>query len=385
MNSLILYIVEIIMNIGSIKNLDWFLLSLVVILVFFGLAAIYSTSFDSSKIVLFEKQAIFSAIGFILMAAIILTVDYRMLRTYSGILYLVAVIFLLLTILTASKVRGVYSWFDIGGFSFQPTEFIKIILVVSLAKYFSTRDINDFKHVVISSIYAGIFIVLIVKQPDMGMAAIFVVIWISMSVAAGLKFRHFVILVSAMLIVGAFSWNFVLKDYQRNRVTIFLDPGKDPLGSGYNINQSKIAIGSGGLTGKGFGHGTQSQLNFLPEKYADFIFAAIAEESGFFGVTMLFIIFACVFWQIFSVIKKINDSFGKLLIFGSGVMIFSGFFINIGSNLALMPVTGIPLPFISYGGSSLIATLITVGLIQSVIVRNEESYKIKDDVIDSYQ
>jgi rod shape determining protein RodA len=373
------------MNIGSIKNIDWFLLALVIILVFFGLAAIYSASFDSTKIVLFEKQAIFSIIGFILMVVIILTVDYRMLKTYSGILYLVAVILLILTIATASKVRGVYSWFEIGGFSLQPAEFIKIILVVSLAKYFSTRDISDFKHVIISSIYAGIFILLIAKQPDMGMAAIFVIIWISMSVAAGLKFRHFVILAMALLIAGAFSWNFVLKDYQRNRVTIFLDPGKDPLGSGYNINQSKIAIGSGGLTGKGFGRGTQSQLNFLPEKYADFIFATIAEESGFIGVTMLFVIFTCVFWQIFSMVKKINDSFGKLLIFGSGVMIFSGFFINIGSNLGLMPVTGIPLPFISYGGSSLIATLVTIGLIQSVIVRNEESYRVKDDVIDSYQ
>lgn len=373
------------MNIVSVKNLDWFLLALVFILVFFGLAAIYSTSFDSVKIVNFEKQAIFSIIGFVLMWAIIFVVDYRMLKTYSGILYLSAAAVLLLTVLTASKVRGVYSWFDIGGFSFQPTEFIKIILIIILAKYFSTRDISDFKHVIISSIYAGVFILLIAKQPDMGMAAIFVVIWISMSVAAGLKARHFAILFIVLLIAGVISWHYVLKDYQRERITIFLNPSKDLLGSGYNINQSKIAIGSGGFFGKGFGHGTQSQLNFLPEKYADFIFAAIAEESGFFGVLMLLIIYSCVFYEIFSVIRKINDFFGKLLIFGCGIMIFSGFFINIGSNLALMPVTGIPLPFISYGGSSLISTLMAIGLIQSVIVRNEESYKIKNEAIDSYQ
>lgn len=372
------------MNIGSIKNIDWFLCTLVIILVVFGLAAIYSTSFDSAKIVNFEKQAIFSVIGFILMAAIILMVDYRMLRTYSGILYLGAVLFLILIIATASMTRGVYSWFDFGGFSLQPTEFIKIILVVSLAKYFSTRDIGDFKHVIISSIYAGIFIILIILQPDVGMATIFVIIWVSMSVAAGLKFRHFVILALALVFSGAFSWGYVFKDYQKDRILIFIDPYKDPQRRGYNIIQSKIAIGSGGLLGKGFGRGTQSQLNFLPEKYSDFIFAALAEESGFLGVTMLFIVFAFIFRQIFSVVKKINDSFGKLLIFGSGVMIFSGFFINIASNLGLLPVTGIPLPFISYGGSSLIATLMTIGLIQSVIVRNEESYKIKDDIIDSY-
>ncbi|MBU3924432.1 MAG: rod shape-determining protein RodA [Patescibacteria group bacterium] len=373
------------MNIGSIKNIDWFLLILVIILVVFGLAAIYSTSFDSTKIVNFQKQAIFSVIGFVSMAVIILMMDYRMLRTYSGILYLGAVLFLILTIATASMIRGVYSWFDFGSFSFQPTEFIKIILVVSLAKYFSTRDIGDFKHVIISSIYAVIFIALIALQPDMGMAAIFVIIWVSMSVAAGLKFKHFVVLALVLAISGAFSWGYVFKDYQKDRILIFMDPYKDPQKRGYNIIQSKIAIGSGGLLGKGFGRGTQSQLNFLPEKYSDFIFAAIAEESGFLGVTMLFIIFTCVFRQIFSVIKKINDSFGKLLIFGGGVMIFSGFFINIASNLALVPVTGIPLPFISYGGSSLVATFITIGLIQNVIIRNEESYKIKDNIIDSYQ
>lgn len=269
------------MNIGSIKNIDWFLLSLVIILVFFGLAAIYSTSFDSIKNVNYQKQIIFSIIGFALIAAIILTVDYRMLKTYSGILYLGAVIFLIITIAAAPKIRGVYSWFDFGGFSFQPAEFIKIILVVSLAKYFSTRDIGDFKHVIISSIYSGIFIVLIAKQPDIGMAAIFVIIWVSMSIAAGLKFKHFAVLALVLVIGGVFSWGYVLKDYQKDRVLIFLDPYKDPQRRGYNIIQSKIAIGSGGVFGKGFGRGTQSQLNFLPEKYSDFIFAAIAEESGF--------------------------------------------------------------------------------------------------------
>lgn len=373
------------MNIRSIKNIDWFLFVLVIILVVFGLAAIYSASFDSTKIVNFQKQAIFSIIGFILMAVIILMMDYRMLKTYSGILYLGAVLFLILTIAAAPRIRGVYSWFDFGGFSLQPAEFIKIILVITLAKYFSTRDIGDFKHVIISSIYAGIFIVLIARQPDMGTAAIFAVIWVSMSIAAGLKFRHFVVLALALAISGAFSWGYVLKDYQKDRILIFIDPYKDPQWRGYNIIQSKIAIGSGGLLGKGFGRGTQSQLNFLPEKYSDFIFAAIAEESGFLGVTMLFIIFTCVFWQIFSMIKKINDSFGRLLVFGGGVMIFSGFFVNIASNLSLLPVTGIPLPFISYGGSSLIATFMTIGLIQSVLARNEETYKIKDNLIDSCQ
>lgn len=364
------------------KNIDWFLFGSVVVLVIFGLLAIYSTSFDTAKFINFEKQAVFSAIGIALMAATMFIFDYRALKTYSGVLYLLAVLALILTVIISVKVRGVYSWLNAGGFSFQPAEFIKIILVIILAKYFSTRDIHDFKHVLISGVYAGILIGLIMLQPDMGMAAIFLIIWLAMLLGGGIKAKHFFILLIAIAAISAVSWNYVFKDYQRARIAVFLDPAKDPRGIGYNVIQSKIAIGSGGLVGKGFGHGTQSQLNFLPEKYSDFIFAAIAEESGFLGAAFLFLIFASVFRKIFLSVKKINDDFGKLLIFGAGVMIFSNFFINIASNLSLLPVTGVPLPLISYGGSSMVATLLAFGLIQGVIIRNKESYKIKQNIID---
>lgn len=370
------------MNINSIKNIDWFLFALAIVLIFFGLLAIYTTSFGSTKFVNFEKQAVFSVVGIISMVIVMFAFDYRALKTYSGVLYLGAVIMLILTVVLSSKVRGVYSWFSIGGVSFQPAEFIKIILVIVLAKYFSTRDIKEFKHVIISGIYAGIFIVLIAMQPDLGMAAIFLIIWLAMLLGGGIKAKHFVFLMAAVAIVGTISWNFVLKQYQRDRIIVFLDPARDPRGIGYNIIQSKIAIGSGGLFGKGLGYGTQSQLNFLPEKYSDFIFAVIAEEAGFLGVGFLFLIFGLVFKRIFSSIKKINDDFGKLLVYGGGIMIFSNFFVNIAANLSLLPVTGVPLPLISYGGSSMITTLLVFGLIQSVIIRNKESYKIKQNIID---
>lgn len=370
------------MNAGSIKNIDWFLFALAITLVILGLIAIYSTSFGSTKFINFEKQAVFSVIGVILMIAVMAVFDYRALKTYSGILYLLAILILVLTVVISAKVRGVYSWLNLGDVSFQPAEFIKIILVIILAKYFSSRDISDFKYVLISGVYAGVLIGLILLQPDIGMAAIFMIIWLAMLLVKGIRIRHFVILIMLIAAVGVFSWNFAFKNYQRARIAAFLDPMEDPRGIGYNIIQSKIAIGSGGLIGKGFGHGTQSQLNFLPEKYSDFIFAAIAEESGFLGVSFLLLIFISVFRRIFASIKKINDDFGKLLIFGSAVMIFSNFFINIAANLSLLPVTGIPLPFISYGGSSLITTLVAFGLIQSVIVRNRESYKIKQNIID---
>jgi len=371
------------MNIGSIKNTDWFLFVLVIALIVFGAIAIYSTSFDTDKFVNFQKQGIFSIVGVALMIGIMLALDYRVLKNYSGMLYLAAVLILLVTIIFSEKTRGVYSWLNLGGVNFQPSEFVKIVLVIILAKYFSTRDISGLKYVIISSVYVGILIVLIALQPDMGMAAIFLIVWFAMILAAGVKRKHFAFLAIAIMLTGIFSWNFVFKDYQKARIVTFLNPSKDPLGRGYNIIQSKIAIGSGGFFGKGFGHGTQSQLNFLPEKNADFIFAAIAEEAGFLGVGLLLLIFACVFRQIFLAVKKTNDVFGKLLIFGSGIMIFSNFFINIAANLSLLPVTGVPLPLISYGGSSMIATLLSLGIIQSVIIRNKESYKIKQNIIDS--
>ncbi len=370
------------MNFGFIKNIDRFLFVLSITLVIFGLVSIYSTSFDSAKFVNFEKQVIFSVAGIFLMISAMFVLDYRGLKSYSGVLYLAAVLLLFFTIFFAERTRGVYSWINIGAFNFQPAEFIKIVLVIILAKYFSIKNAGDFRYVVISGIYSGILIALIALQPDFGMAAIFLIIWVSMSIAGGMKLKHLAVVFVILAGIGVLSWNFVLKDYQKDRVTTFLQPEKDPLGRGYNVIQSKIAIGSGGINGKGFGHGTQSQLNFLPEKYSDFIFAALAEESGFLGVMLLFFLFGCVFRQIFLTIKRINDSFGKLLIFGFGVMIFCNFFINIAANLSLLPVTGVPLPFISYGGSSLLATLLALGLIQNVIIRNKETYNIGQNVID---
>ncbi len=371
------------MNFNFIKNIDWFLFVLSITLVIFGLVSIFSTSFDSTKFVNFEKQAIFSVAGIFLMIGAMFAADYRVLKNYSGVLYLLAVLMLFFTIIFSEKTRGVYSWVNIGALNFQPAEFIKIILVVILAKYFSVKNIGDLRYVAISGIYSGILIALIALQPDFGMAAVFLIVWISMSIAAGIKLKHLAVIFVILAGVGILSWNFMLKDYQKARVTTFLDPGKDPLGRGYNIIQSKIAIGSGGISGKGFGHGTQSQLNFLPEKYSDFIFAALAEESGFLGVSLLFFLFGCVFRQIFITVKRINDSFGKLLVFGFGVMIFCNFFINIAANLSLLPVTGVPLPFISYGGSSLIATLLALGLIQNIIIRNKESYNVGQNIVDS--
>lgn len=373
------------MNIGSIKNslkdVDRFLFVGVIILVLFGLAVIYSTSFGTDKIVNFQKQVVFSAIGIALMVGAAL-VDYRTLKTYSGILYVIAVLILVLTLIVSYETRGVYRWLNLGEFSIGPSEFVKLILVIILANFFSTRNIGEFRYILLSAVYAGVLIGLVFLQPDMGMASLFFAIWILMLFVSGAKFKHMAVIVVFTLVFAAGSWNFALKDYQKERVWAFLNPAQDPLGRGYNVIQAKIAVGSGGLLGKGFARGTQSQLNFLPEKYSDFIFAALAEEFGFLGIGLLFLIFFFIFSRILSVIKKVNDAFGKMLIFGIGIMIFSGFFINIAANISLLPVTGLPLPLISYGGSSLLATLLSLGIIQSVIIRNKQSYKIKQNIID---
>lgn len=373
------------MNIGSIKNslkdVDRFLFVGVIILVLFGLAVIYSTSFGTDKIVNFQKQVVFSAIGIALMVGAAL-VDYRTLKTYSGILYVMAVLILGLTLIVSYETRGVYRWLNLGELSIGPSEFVKLILVIILAKFFSTRNVGEFRYILLSAVYAGVLIGLVFLQPDMGMAAVFFAIWILMLFVSGAKFKHLAVVVVFTLVFAAGSWNFALKDYQKERVWAFLNPAQDPLGRGYNVIQAKIAVGSGGLLGKGFARGTQSQLNFLPEKYSDFIFAALAEEFGFLGIGLLFLIFFFIFSRILSVIKKVNDAFGKMLIFGIGIMIFSGFFINIAANISLLPVTGLPLPLISYGGSSLLATLLSLGIIQSVIIRNKQSYKIKQNIID---
>lgn len=365
---------------NSLKNIDWFLFLGVIVLVVFGLSVIYSTSFGTDKIVNFQKQVVFSAIGIALMVGAIF-IDYRTLKTYSGVLYIIAVLILGLTLIVAYEMRGVYSWLNLGGFSIEPSEFVKLILVIILAKFFSTRNIGEFRYVLLSAVYAGVLIGFVFLQPDMGMAAVFFAIWILMLFVSGAKFKHLAVIVVFTLVFAAGSWDFALKDYQRARIWTFLNPAQDPLGRGYNVIQAKIAVGSGGLLGKGFARGTQSQLNFLPEKYSDFIFAALAEEFGFLGIGLLFLIFFFIFSRISSVIKKVNDAFGKMLIFGIGIMIFSGFFINIAANISLLPVTGLPLPLISYGGSSLLATLLSLGIIQSVIIRNKQSYKIKQNII----
>lgn len=356
---------------NTLKNLDWLLIVAVFLLSGFGLLTIYSTG--NFGAVYFEKQIVWLAVGFVLMLALSF-LDYRIFKNYSYLaflIYLLAIFLLIALLIFGTPIRGSAAWFRFGGISFEPVELVKIILIIVLAKYFSLRHIEIYRwnHFIISAAYTAIPVGLVLAQPDLGSAVILSTIWFGLIMVAGIKFKHLAVLFILLAFVFSFSWTYVLKDYQRARLTSFIAPQNDPQGAGYHILQSTIAIGSGGFFGKGLGRGTQSQLNFLPEQHTDFIFAAIAEEWGFLGSLSLISLIGFIFWRLLKIILAVPNNFSKLFISGFIVLILSQSIVNIGMNLGLLPITGIPLPFVSYGGSNLLSNFLALGLIQSIKIR----------------
>ena len=363
------------------KKLDVTLFIAIVVLISLGLITIFSTSYSSvgTDFLNFRKQFIFSIIGVVLMTGISFF-DYRALKNYTGLLYIVACLILAAVLFFGTSIRGTTGWFDFGLFNFQPSEFVKIIAIIIIAKYLSkTADyLNDLKRVVASGIYLSLPIILVLFQPDFGNALVLSFIWFSLLFVSGINKKYMALILLFGLMLFAGSWNYALEDYQKDRIITFVNPQSDPLGSGYNVIQSTIAVGSGNIWGKGLGHGSQSQLNFLPEKHTDFIFAVIAEEMGFIGVVFMLGLFGIVFYRILKIVSETQDNFGKLIVLGASFMIMFHVIINVGMNMGVMPVTGIPLPFISYGGSSLISFLIMIGIIQSVYMKGK-GYKIEKE------
>jgi len=300
--------------------------------------------------------------------------DYRILKNNSSviiILYLLALFFLGVVIFLGKHISGI-KWLQLSSFGFDPLEFAKIVIVLLLAKYFSLRHIELYKkrHLIVSFIYVALPIFLVLLQPDLGSALIFIAAWLGLVLVSGIKLRHLVVIILLAAIIFGIMWLGFLKDYQKNRILTFLNPQKDPLGYSYNLRQSLIAIGSGKIFGKGFGKGLQSQLKFLPAGHTDFIFSVFAEERGFAGILFLFLLYAVLIYRILAIGFAASDNFSKLFSMGFSIMIFAQILINIGMCLGLMPVIGIPLPFASYGGSSLLANFLGLGIIQSIRVRN---------------
>ncbi|MFH0814542.1 MAG: rod shape-determining protein RodA [Candidatus Falkowbacteria bacterium] len=353
----------------QIRRFDWWLFTAVCLLCCLGLAAIYSVelSRDNPDFSFFDKQLTFFLIG-IALCFIFSTIHYSFLYLYSQWLYAGAMVLLALVLLFGATLRGTTGWFVIGGLGFQPVELAKVALIVVLAKFFCNRfqNFNQIKHVVASGLLTIGLTGLVILQPDIGSALVLFGMWFILLLLTKIKKSFLFLMVGIVVIAMIFSWFFVFKDYQQERILSFLNPQQDPLGSGYNVRQAVIAIGAGNFWGQGLGLGSQSQLKFIPESQSDFIFAVIAEELGFVGVGLVLILFAIVFWRLIVGAQKAPDDFGQFLLLGIATVFFIHIVVNIGMNLGLMPVTGIPLPFLSYGGSFLVVSLALVGCAESV-------------------
>ncbi len=350
-------------------GVDWLLVFFIIPIITAGLVTMKSFTAIESGGDFAGKQAIWVAVCFTVFF-VFSFIDFRFLKNTNVLVavFLLVSLMLFLLFILGKISHGAQSWFDFGFFSFQPSDLMKLVLVLILAKYFSRRhvEIRDTKHIFISFFYALVPLVLVLMQPDFGSAIIIFCIWLGMVLVSGISKKHLFLVFISGAGVFALLWFFVFAPYQKARITNFLNPLADIHGSGYNAFQSTIAVGSGQILGKGLGFGTQSRLKFLPQPQSDFIFAAYAEEWGLVGSVLILVLYCLVIWRILSIASLGASNFE--ILFGMGIAIFfmSHIFINVGMNLGLMPVTGIPLPFMSYGGSHLLAEFMGLGILMSM-------------------
>lgn len=351
--------------VNHFRKFDWILIITSILLVGFGLVSIYNISS-----IYFLKQIIFLGIGIILML-VLSFFDWRGFQEnpyFILVLYFVCLLFLLGLFFFVPEIRGVKSWYKIGPVSFDPIGLTTIILIILLSKFFSMRHIEMYRlsHIFLSGFYVLLPIILIFFQPDLGSTLILIALWLGVLIISGIKLRHFLILALCGFLILILSWSFLLRDYQKERVKSFLRPQVEILGINWSQTQSKIAIGSGGIFGQGLGQGSQTQYGFLSEPHTDFIFAVIAEEFGLIGVFVLIFLFIILIWRIMKIAISAKSNFPRLFASGIAIVLFSQIFIHIGMNLGILPVIGISLPFVSYGGSNLIAIFIGLGILQSI-------------------
>jgi len=350
----------------TIPSIDWLLLGAIIPIILGGLFTM--SSFADSNI-FFNRQIIWIGIS-LLVFFFLSTIDFKFLRK-TGIIfgiYVGIVSILILLYVLGVTVKGAQGWFSFGAFSIQPSEFAKLALILLLAKYFSRRhiEIKNLRHIIVSGVYAGIIFVLVALQPDFGSAIIIFSIWFGMVLVSGISKKHVLLVFMLVALVVGLLWNFVFYEYQKQRIMNFIHPLQDIRGTGYNAYQSTITVGSGQIVGKGLGYGTQSRLKFLPEYQTDFIFAAYAEEWGFVGVLILFGLYGMVLWRILK--TAVNGATNFEILFGAGItiMFVAHLLVHIGMNVGIMPVTGITIPFMSYGGSHLLVSFIALGILQSM-------------------
>jgi len=352
--------------VNKLVDIDWILVAVLIPILLAGLFTMNSFVGDN---VFFQRQIIWISISFTVFIGLSF-VDFKFLRRTGVVtgLYLFASALLLALFITGTVFSGAQSWFNFGYFAFQPSEFAKLILIILLAKYFSRRhvEIKNIRHILVSGIYAGLIFLLVLFQPDFGSALIIGAIWFGMVVVSGISKKHLALVFTLAVLAVSFFWVFVFEDYQKDRIMTFVHPLEDIRGAGYNAYQSQITVGSGGVLGKGLGYGTQSRLKFLPEYETDFIFAAFSEEWGFVGVMILFLLYGILIWRI--IISALGGATNFETFFGIGlaVMFVAHLFVHIGMNIGIMPVTGITIPFMSYGGSHLLVSFTGLGILMGM-------------------
>lgn len=349
---------------------DYVLVAVTLLLLGVSLLTLYSLSTGSS-VDYFFKQLIFALIGIVIMLSVAF-LDYRHIQKYSTALYFLTMFVLVLVLLFGTTVRGTAGWLSFGAFQIQPVEISKVTLIIFLASFISKKksELGEWARVIASLVLSAALIFLVLKQPDLGSALVLAIIWSGMILASGLRAKHLFVLFLLGTVLLSGSW-FVLEGYQKNRINTFIHPESDPRGSGYNVLQAIVAVGSGGISGKGIGHGSQSQLNFLPEKHTDFIFAVIVEELGLVGSFFVLSLYLVLLYRIRRICDTASDNFGYLVSVGMLVMFFAQITINIGMNIGILPVTGLPAPLLSYGGSSLVSTLFSIGLLLNIYQRKK--------------
>ena len=351
---------------GGIKGIDWMLFFALLPILGAGLVTMNSFIGEGAY---FTKQLIWIGLSLGIFFGFSF-IDFRFLRRTSVVVLFYGIAAFLLIVLFAlgHTANGAESWFQLGYFAVQPSDPAKLVLVILLAKYFSRRhvEIAYVKHIIISGIYAFIFFILVLLEPDFGGAMIIFSIWLGMVLVSGISKRHLLLVFTIGLVAFSGLWFYAFKPYQKARIRDFVSPLTHISGSGYNAYQSTIAVGSGGLLGKGLGYGTQSRLHFLPEYQTDFIFAAFAEEWGFVGVATLFFLFGVVIWRI--LINAMHGVSNFEILFGVGLAIYfmAHFIINVGMNMGILPVTGLVAPFMSYGGSHLLTEFAGLGILMGM-------------------
>ncbi len=364
----------------ELKNIEWSLLIIAIILCIIGLVALFSAT-QETEYGDFKKQCIWLAVSLVIMLGVML-IDYDLLVKISPIFYGIFVI-LLIAVLFTPEINGATSWFDIGFFSFQPGEFAKVFVILFLALAITKiqergrNEINRPTRLLILLAILGLPVLLIIKQPDYGTAAAFIVATALMLITAGIDKKYIIITTILVLISIPLLYNFILPEHAKQRIDIFLNPESDPRGAGYNIIQSKLAIGAGGLTGMGLLKGNQTQLGFLYPKTTDFIFAVIGEEMGFIVAGAVIILYVFLVTKCLYVAKTAKDEAGALIATGiTGIFLFH-IVENIGMVMGLLPITGVPLPFVSYGGSSLITNFICIGLLLNISSKRQKTIFVK--------